>query len=353
MAKLIRNFKIKATFGWLFIFILTACSTIQSHKTYKEKHPEMFIENHFVKSNLKFEDKLKETIPRFLKNISENTVENSNMKWLKISPEMTTLNDSDKKFINEELKKVPAVIKNLVNDKFLYLTIVKKLGASGLTQPIYVDDKNWETKNIVLMNEVNLKENFCDYINQKEATVYRKGPYKIGCIINKPLSKFLVIFIHELGHVISNSNYLIPHTDNLSSEKSINWYLYSRFSWKWDGNNFVIPNDEKLIDWQLSRKYFSYKEDERRDHNLIIDDFKNWKNSSFPSMYSAFSPEEDWAELFLLVVLKKYMGIELKYTLMKEGKVLESVSPCSINPVCEQKRKLIEFYIENPELFPH
>lgn len=334
------------------ILVLSSCATTSKNSSYRDLHPEMYVDNHPQTEKLKFEEKNFKAPKNFLEEISRSSKAENTKDWLKFNPENYELNPDQLKFIQSEVKKVPEKLKLLANKNLLYWSFVSKLGASGLTISVYPENEKSSWKNVVLMNNDNLEMDFCDYLKIKEGSVYSKGKYKIGCTTNKRISKFLLIFMHELGHVISSNNYLVPHTTNIQSDNSVNWYLFSRLSWEWDKKNYVVPNDPKMAEWQTSRKYYSVNENEKRPNDLMVDDFKAWKKSSFVTLYSVFSPEEDWAEQMLIMSLKKYMGIEIKFSLSENGKVIDEISPCSENPVCDLKRKLMEFYIDNPSIFP-
>ena len=51
---------------------------------------------------------------------------------------------------------------------------------------------------------------------------------------------------------------------------------------------------------------------------------------------------------------KHYIRVlnDLLDALIEDGKIIEEIGPCSLNEKCNLKRKLMEFYIDNPAIFP-
>lgn len=338
---------------YAFIFLLAtlfACSTTPP-KSYFEENPEFLEKNHTIKSDYNF--KIKYGRPPFNYFTKLESTGMQGYHWIAFKPEIVDLSKERIDFIESEINKIPAKYFSLLGNRLVYFTIVKNLGSSGITLPVYTDKDQDDPKSIILIDEKIFNRSLCDLISEKEKSVYTDGEYEIKCSTNKSISAFLGLLLHEMSHVVSIYNYMLAHPNyTITSNQQLNWYQYSRISWEWDNKTYVSPKESSVKNWFMGRKYYSTQISEKLPNNQIEKDFNAIKNSSFASFYSVMGPEEDWAELFMLIVFEDDFKTSYKFNLVKKNKIIDTFIPCSAE-LCKDKRKLMNFFINNPNLFPY
>lgn len=336
----------------LFSLILSACSSTKVKETehfswdeYKANHIENF-ESHYTYKNIPIHKRHMKIPAKMAQDISQVKA----YDWFSLNAKPIEETDPVYKEFEKAFQELPESVKQMMEKKIVFWTVVDDLGSSGMTWPLY-NENNYFDKGVVIFNKNTAGKSFKDLCEKRENSPYKKGPNKFICSFSKGhVTGIQYIALHEFGHVLQSNNSFLPDSDyKINEEATISWFPLTKISWKWDGKNDAVSRDPVFSNWIQERKY--YQAEGTTNNEVLENHFNLWKNSKFPTIYSTVHHHEEWAEITALSLLKKYLHTEIVYSLSKNNKIVTSVKSCLFNEICPEKLKLAEMYLDNQDLF--
>lgn len=335
------------------LFTLGGCSIFESKSRfdwshYKEEHPHYF-EDYYPKTpELDLKDRNYQLSPELVLDINKM----KGYEWITNNVENYPADSDLVKEAIREIEKIPPELRKIISQRVIGWSIVKGLGSSGLSYPLYISaDKPFINKGILLLDERTLKAEERNPCIKKESSPYKEGPYQIRCNYSgKRVSAFVMVFLHEVAHIFQDNNKLMSQEYiAISSQDEVKTYPYLRLSWKWDGKEGLTTINPETKNWRTTRRY--YDPQPTLENSMMANHFGIWKKSNFPTLYSAMSEAEDWAEGLSYTWIKKHFNTEVSYTLLHKKRVVGSGRLCLFRGTCKEKAKLLKEYADNPKAF--
>ena len=334
---------------FIFVLINIGCSTIQKNNfnwdKYRKENPQFYFEDRKVLTG-KLEDRFVELDES---EIAEVKSMFSNQKYFTISPR--PLNNQYKNFswFQNEIKSIPENIKKILSKKVYAWTLVKNLGASGTV--LYLRNKYHKYEKGILLLDISLfKKTYKEFCSYKELTLFKHvSKNTIECDykgIN--VSAVIALFYHESAHIFGALNPFFGWKLKPSYNTD---YPFSRLSWLKYGykKGEIISRYDDLIPFRDKRHYYTNDTNTKIDAKHILEILKGWERANFFTLYSMFSPFEDWAESFAHYLISKYhKGKYTVYYKTSQGQKLKFESNIRL---CAKKMKLMELYFKNLDLF--
>jgi hypothetical protein len=249
--------------------------------------------------------------------------------------------------IKAALAEIPAPVKKLVDKKLAGIYLVRDLGGTGLTDYANAGFAGKDAGFIVLDADVFTKENAQTangWATWKESTPFKKGnALRLEALIESPENNnrknaIQYILLHELGHVLSIGENIHPRWDGPAS--SVEKFPFSTLSWKspnaegkyrtrFDGD---FPQQRQLV------YYFGAQISEE----FLLDTYLQWSRTSFPTLYAATSPGDDFAESFASYVHTVIQQRPWKINIYRYGKLVQNYDVGWEEKRCDEKRAMME-----------
>lgn len=332
----------------LFVF---GCATNKeesfSWEKFHQENPGLYTSHYGDLKKVNLENRHIKLTPDTIKFIR---TDNPMMPWIHPMVENLDDNNLNIKKIRELIQGLPTELKNLISKKVYAWSLVKNLGSSALTIQLYTDN-NDANESLILIDE-SIFNNSTEFLSTKEASVYKTGNYQIKVQATKKLPVELYLLFHETGHAFDTKNIFTSGSETKYSKQShVLWNPFTKQSWKWDEKESLIAKESNLENWSSTRKYYNPTPEKKLENSLTPIQFDQWKTTNFPSPYSTSNVLEDWAESFTHVILKKYYKTDMIYSLYDGNKEIASQTSCISNGTCPEKRKIVEMFITNPDIF--
>jgi hypothetical protein len=249
--------------------------------------------------------------------------------------------------IRAAVNELPDVVKRLAEKKLAGIYFVQDLGGTGYTD--YANG-NWFRNDagfIILDVEVLAKRTANEWATWKESSPFKAGSkFRLEALIENPpennrKNAIQYILLHELGHIISIGEDFHPRWDK--NPMSLEKYPFSAQSWAFDAakTTFVARDDTKFP----LRKKVVYYFDAQLDGESMRDVYEQWSHTSFPTLYAATSPGDDFAESFASYVHTVIQRRPWEIRILRDGILEKSYSTCWDATRCVEKRKVIEAFL--------
>jgi hypothetical protein len=256
-------------------------------------------------------------------------------------PYRTKIINPLKRALKNIAAKEPLSLKQLKN-KYIYgIYFCEKMGGTGLTGLVYSKDKKILGGYILLdANLMKMKGN--DWITYKENSVFQEGLQKLKIKIEDPKnnteeSTLNYILLHELGHIISFANNLLPDQGN--KYRDYENYPFSKKDWK----------QENISIWdkqfpQRSKIHFYYGD--KIPNSEMISVYQNLEKTPFPTLYAAINANDHFAESFVSYVHIYLYKKPWILTISQDNQIIYQME----NGIVQERSKREREYIE--QLFP-
>jgi hypothetical protein len=242
---------------------------------------------------------------------------------------------------------LPAEVRKLLGKTFLGFYFVEGLGGTGYTD-YALDSAGKPVAAYSVFDAAVLgpaKANA--WATWKEGTPFDSGGrYKLVARIeadkeDNRRNAIQYIMLHELGHVLSVGTDLHPPWNISPKEVAENArYPFYELSWKLDreADKYRSIFDPDFPQRTSTVYYFGAKlaaED-------MVPTYMNLRKTTFPTLYAATSPGDDFAESFVTYVHEVLMHRPWQITILRDGKALHSVNSCWSEARCASKRQILQ-----------
>ncbi|MRW91900.1 hypothetical protein GJ699_18045 [Duganella sp. FT80W] len=129
------------------------------------------------------------------------------------------------------------------------------------------------------------------------------------------------LLLHELGHALSAGRSFLPDWwSGLPDRSSANDYSFLPISWQIDEKRRIVPLPGN--DFPLRANVSHYEGDTRLPAGYMTDIYRALKRTSFPTLYSASSVHEDFAESFACYVHMQLMHKPMSVCIRQHGELV-------------------------------
>ena len=248
------------------------------------------------------------------------------------------------------LADMPARVKRLLDRKLAGIYFVKDLGSTGYTQRINGGFFSEDAGLIVLDMDVLGSRTANDWITWKERTPFRPDShYRLDARIETDQqdtrrNAILYILLHELGHVLSIGENFHPPWDETQVRPSLEGFPFAQLSW--EAGNPRSSNYASLFDSEFPlRRNIVYYLGARLKGDQMVDAYHQLEKTSYPTLYAATSPAEDFADSFVNYVHVVLMKRPFEIRIHRDGVLAEDYQSCWNERRCAGKRRMVENFL--------
>ena len=188
-----------------------------------------------------------------------------------------------------------------IKTKYIYgIYICKNLGGTGISGFVY--NKDTIPGGFILIDGDMISRNANDWISLKESSVFQnQDSSKIKVLIseeeNSKISGALdYILLHELGHIISQSEKILP--DHRDEYRDFTKFSFSSKDWTNEETSVyddrIFPERKKIVFYSKTSKLTIPNDAEKIYLNL--------EKTPFPTLYASQNPDDHFADSFVSYV---------------------------------------------------
>ncbi len=243
---------------------------------------------------------------------------------------------------------LPPVVLNVVGNRLVGIRFVANLGSSGFAD--YVYDTAGEVAGAFVVFDSSVLQSMTAnrWATWKERTPFKPEPgYSLEAQIetvglDSRKNAIQYILLHELGHVVSAGRNIHPNwnTPVRQQAASMDRFPFFETTWKFDVAEGTYKS--KFDRDFLRRKDVVYYGVARIPGSEMGSTYASLEQTSFPTLYSATRPGDDFAEAFANYVHVVMLQRPWQITLTNDGKVIRTVKSCWEEIRCAEKRRLLE-----------
>lgn len=328
-----------------FIAILL-CSIAQSAFAFEPlRHPVRSLKfwSGFKKADL-LEKVNKKTPAELIDYLRQDNLRNG---WPNIPKSVNVAKDFSSD-VKSAIQEIPSDIRRKINEKLVGIYFVSDLGGSAYTEYV-MNEAGHELAGFVVVDITALNRTANQWATWKESSPFKSDEVKIESTIANPSddnrkNAIQYILLHEFGHVLSIGRPLLPRWGVDAKDLKIGPEMrFFNLSWKVKENRFVSRFDESWSDRSTIQYYRPLEK--KVAGALALDAYKRLADTSFPTLYAATNPFDDFAESFVnyvhVVRLKKPWRVSVT---LKTDKAF--VSDCWNEVRCQEKRSIIEGFLK-------
>jgi len=255
-------------------------------------------------------------------------------------PRLSTLDPAFLADVRRAFDGIPAQVKKLLEPKLAGIYFVDDIGGTGFTDNT-ADDK---VGFIVLDPTVLAKQTANAWATWKDNTPFKPGSaWKLETRIEPPerddrVGAIRFILLHEIGHVLSIGANVHPSWNAPPKDVPAEKYYFYNLSWTAADGKYATRFDAQFPKRRDVRFYFGAKlgaED-------MLPVYEALEKTSFPTLYAATHPADDFAEAFASYVHVAMMGRDHEVRIFRDGKLVKKVGPCWGQARCAYKRTALE-----------
>lgn len=331
---------------FLVLFILVSCQTnskwtreeFQAHMNASPIHkPEYW--NKWI--NLPLDQRVIAATPEMVAFLKDDNEFNK----YPTSPKTVRLTAENKAVIKEAIGSLPSWIKKPIEKNITGIMIVKDLGSSALTDAI----RGFKNKGFIVFDIKTLTKAANDWCAWKENTAFKEGDHKIKCTLengkeNNKVNAFRYIFLHEAAHILNMGSSLLPFWNNESkkSPSDTNKYAFLKLSWKFSKKGWIVKKDK----YKHLKQVAFYKPEWAKDNNLMVESYKELKNSDFSTLYGVTNAWDDLAESYVNYIHTQILKKPFKIEIFKKDQLVYSYTNCWQEKRCQQKKRIVQRFIK-------
>lgn len=261
-------------------------------------------------------------------------------------PRAATLSADFVADVRNAFAEIPAPVRRLVEQKLAGIYFVEDLGGSGFTDQIY-DAAKPVAGYIVLDAAVLMSRTANSWASWKENSPFMASPhFKLNVVIEEASQDsrkqaIQYILLHELAHVISIDAGITPNWNtDPKNDKTTGSYPFVNLSWELsrDTNRYVSVFDQSFP----QRKDVVYFFGATLPAAEMRHTYEALERTSFPTLYAAKNPYDDFAESFVTYVHTVLMGKPFEITLSADERISKVYKACWTEERCAAKRKILE-----------
>ena len=247
----------------------------------------------------------------------------------------------------QALAEIPEQVTRRVSPKLAGIYFADDIGGTGFTE-IVRDSRGVAVAAFVVLDPSVLRKRTAnEWATWKESSPFKPDArFALSATIEKPANDtrrqaIQYILLHELGHVLSAGARVHPDW-NLAPANVPKQGQYPFFDLSWS------------IDWRANRYVtaFDYSFPERTDvvyyfgarlpGSAMTSVYEALERTSFPTLYAATHPADDFAESFASYVHTVMMGKPFEIAMSENGQVAKRYGSCWAEVRCAEKRRIIE-----------
>lgn len=262
-----------------------------------------------------------------------------------LTPYASTADEDMLDELRQAMLDLPANIRRMLDRQLLGLFLVNDFGGTGISDAIRWDRR--EGAGFIVLDPKVLRRRIAnEWASWKENSPFRDdGEWRIEAIISRDgenLRQRAVqyILLHEIAHVLATRDSVHPAWAGIPMPVAAGRYPFFDLSWRWDAalKNHVTRFDEAWPDRRKVRYYFGAQ--------LAGADMENayrWlETTSFPSLYAATSPGDDFAESFVTYVHSVLLKRPWEIRIHHGDRLVMRVASCWDQSRCAHKRGVLE-----------
>jgi hypothetical protein len=254
--------------------------------------------------------------------------------------------------VRAALDELPVSAKRALGKDFGGIYFVESLGGTGYTD--YIRDGAREVGSFIVLDvNVLAKHTANAWATWKENTPFvQNAGYSLRARIaleahDHRKAAIQYILLHELGHVVSTATNVHPSWAQRPRDvKPAEEYPYFRLSWRVqrEGDRYVSVHDADFPE-RAQVVYYLGPKLQGADMERV---YAKLQATSFPTLYAATHPADDFAEAFAnyvhVVLMRKPFAIEL----VRDGRMVKSYGSCWNEARCAEKRRMLEALLAAP-----
>jgi hypothetical protein len=249
--------------------------------------------------------------------------------------------------VKAAIAELPPEVWALFGERLVGIYLVEALGGTGYTGVVLGPDGQQVAGLVVLDAAVLAQRSANGWASWKENTPFKpRDGYQLSARIEADAddnrkNAIQYILLHELGHVLSIGGDIHPAW-NLDPKDvpADSRHPFFDLSWKIDrdANKYVTLFDNEFVQRKSTAYYFGAK----LDAADMEPTYSSLAKTSFPSLYAATHPGDDFAEAFASYVHVVLQKRPWEITISQDGKVVRTFKSCWEEARCAEKRKLLE-----------
>lgn len=242
--------------------------------------------------------------------------------------------------VRRAFDEIPAPVKRLLEPKLAGIYFVDDIGGTGFTE----STADLKVGFIVLDPTVLAKQTANAWATWKDNTPFKPDPaYRLETRIedrarDDRARAIQYILLHEIGHVLSIGMGVHPDWNLAPKEVDPSKYYFFGLSWKVEGGKYATRFDAEFPQRRDVVFYFGPKLEAR----AMRATYDALEKTSFPTLYAATHPADDFAEAFASYVHVVLMGRDHEVRLYRQGKLEKTIGPCWGQARCAYKRTALE-----------
>ncbi|HEX5129712.1 MAG TPA: hypothetical protein VFV90_08195 [Usitatibacter sp.] len=235
---------------------------------------------------------------------------------------------------------IPAPIRKLLERKLGGILFAEDIGGTGFAEA--TEDR--KVGFIVLDRTVLARQTANAWASWKDNTPFRPDPaWRLETRIaasadDNRMRAIQYILLHEIGHVLSIGAGVHPPWNRPPKGVDTSKLYFFGLSWKVDGERYVSRFDADFPKRRDVRFYFGAK----LDGVDMLPVYESLEKTSFPTLYAATHPADDFAESFASSVHVVMMGRDHEVRLYRQGRLVKTIGPCWGQARCAYKRTALE-----------
>lgn len=251
------------------------------------------------------------------------------------------------------LRTLPAEVLRAVEPKLAGIALVEDLGGTGFSETVMSADGQHAAAFVVLDVGVLAARSANEWARWKESSPFAASPeWNLQAVIengseDNRRQAIQYILLHELGHVVAAGTRLHPWPA-LAPESIGSPADYSFLALSWTvpaGENRYAGLEDRRFPLRTRVVYYGIADLEAREMEAV---YAQLEASSFPTLYAATHPADDFAESFANYVHVERMGRPFQIELQRSGQVVRRYASCWRQPRCAAKRAQLEQLLGAP-----
>lgn len=261
------------------------------------------------------------------------------------APSASTVEDGLVSDVRQALAEIPEPVKRRLSQRLAGIYFVDDFGGSGFSDVIRDANGTPVAAFVVLDPAVLRKRSANEWATWKENTPFKAdGRFALKATIEKPADDtrkqaIQYILLHELGHVLSVGSQVHPDW-NLAPANvpRAERYPFFDLSWAIDRGRYVTRFDDRFPQRRDVVYYFGARIP-ASDMGKVYDSLEQ---TTFPTLYAATHPADDFAESVASYVHAVMMGKPFEIAISEDGRVVKRYGSCWTEARCAEKRRMLE-----------
>ena len=247
--------------------------------------------------------------------------------------------------VRRAFAELPEAVKRAAAPKLAGIYFVDDLGGTGFTDEVNDPSGNPTLGFIVLDPSVLMRHTANGWASWKDSTPFKPAPdWRISVRIednanDNRANAIQYILLHELGHVLAIGANIHPSWTLSPKEVGPTQHFpYFEQSWRVDGDRYATVFDEEFKARDNVVFYFGAKLKAESMPSI----YEAVQRTSFPTLYAATHPGDDFAEAFAsyvhVILMKKPFEIRIE----RAGVPVKTFGACWSEPRCRWKRAFLD-----------